>query len=843
MKKYITVRRAVDNVADSKVIGKIANRVANFRGSTEDYIKNDNLLQTDIDMGLSKNEVRKRTLEGLSNISTKKPSKTIKQIIFSNVFTYFNLIFLCFAFLLCLVKSYTDMTFMPIVIWNTIIGIIQEIRAKRVLDKINVMNAPKTTVIREGIRQEIDSEIVVRGDICEFSAGNYISADSVVRSGQVRVNESLITGESDDVIKEPGDLLLSGSFVVSGICRAVLTAVGDEAYAQKLNAWAKASRHKTKTNMIDSLNRLVTLTGIIIVPLGIIMYIRYVYVLGYTLKESVVSVVASLVGMIPEGLYLLASIAMVVSVMRLAKQQVLIHEMNCVETLARVNVMCVDKTGTITNMYMSVSNVYYIDENGVVHKEDDISEKYKNEIDRFIRCSAGSLGNDNVTMNAIKNAFLMADNDEITDVIYPFSSKNKYSAAVFNNTAYIFGAPEYTLLDKYQEYKDIIEKLTKDGQRILIFGKTSEKIDGNSIKGAIIPLAFLVLENELRENAKETFEYFDNQGVTIKVISGDNPLTASRIAKKAGIKNSSEYVDATTLKTYQDVKNAIDKYTVFGRVIPEQKKWIVKALKDNKNTVAMTGDGVNDVLALKEADCSIAIGSGSEAAANAAQIVLLDSDFSRMPLVVAEGRRVVNNIQRSATLFFVKNIFSVLLTIFSLFAANLYPLYPTQLSLLGAFTIGGPAFFLALQPNKNLIKGNFIVNVIIKAAPSGIANFLAVVLIVIYGNIAGLNHDVIATMSIFTMLAIGLGTLIRICQPLDLLRSAICVCMVVGIVITVIVAPNLFKIAKLSALQWQMTIVFMVIGLVLLFVLVKLSNKLIKYLLKKSRRVRNLLNG
>lgn len=830
-KKYITVKRAVDNVAESKVVGKIANRVANFRGSTEEYINNDALLQTDIYQGLSKNEVRKRNLEGLSNISTHKPSKTIKQIVFSNIFTYFNLIFITFAVLLCLVKSYTDVTFMPIVIWNTIIGIVQEIRAKKVLDKINVVNAPKTKVIRDGQEITVDSWTLVRGDMCVFSAGNQICADSVIRTGTVRVNESLLTGESDDVIKEAGDLLLSGSFIVSGKCRAVLTAVGDEAYASKINAEAKATRKKTKTNMIDSLNRMVTLIGVIIVPLGLIMYIRAAYFLNYSVKESVVSTVASLVGMIPEGLYLLASITLVVSIMRLAKQKVLIHEMNCVETLARVNVLCVDKTGTITNPEMSVSKVVFLNE-----EDKDVTAK-------DIRRAAASMEEDNETMRAIQQEFLPADSDERTDIVCPFSSANKYSAASFKDGTLVFGAAEYVLVSDYPIYEERIKELTKDGKRLLVFGYTDEILEGKKLTKPIIPRAFILLENEIRENAFETFSYFKEQDVDIKVISGDNPQTASRVAIKAGIENADKYIDATSLTSYKELKKAVGEYTVFGRVIPEQKKMIIKALKETGKTVAMTGDGVNDVLALKEADCSIAVASGSEAAANAAQIVLLDSDFSRMPAVVAEGRRVVNNIQRSASLFLVKNIFSILLTIFTLFAANLYPLYPTQLSLLGAFTIGIPSFFLALQPNKSLIRGQFLINVIVNALPSGITDFIIVVLIVIFGNATGMSHANISTMAILAMIAVGIGTLIRVSYPMNKFRLGLCIAMIIGITASIIVAPNLFKIAPFNFLQWQLTTVFMALGLAILFVLVRIFNRAIAYLLTHSKRAREILKG
>ncbi|WP_081823273.1 HAD-IC family P-type ATPase [Lachnospira multipara] len=836
-KTHITVRKAVENVADSKAIGKIANRVAHFRGSTEEYINNDELLQTDVCSGLTKEEVRKRNLEGLSNIATHKPSKTNGQIIFSNIFTYFNLIFFTFAFLLCLVHSYTDMTFMPIVVWNTIIGIVQEIRAKAVLDKINVVNAPKTKVVRNSKTEVVDSTALVRGDICIFSAGNQICADSVIRQGSIIVNESLITGEADDVVKEEGDLLLSGSFVVSGECRVVLTAVGNEAYAQKLNAQAKASRKKTKTSMMASLNRMVSLIGIVIIPVGLMMYIQNVFFLHTSIKDSVVSTIASLVGMIPEGLYLLASVTLVVSIMRLAKQQVLIHEMNCVETLARVNVLCVDKTGTITNPEMSVSNIYYID-NGDSQEE---IEKNRLEIDRLIRLSAGSQMDDNETMKAIRMHFMKADNDAKADEVCPFSSKYKYSASRFNDMTYVFGAPEYVLLDDIKDYKAKIDNLTEAGVRVLAFGRTNERLGAGAIHKPIELLAFICLENKIRKNAKETFAYFKEEGVTIKVISGDNPLTVSRVSVMAGIENADKYIDATSLETYEDIKKVINEITVFGRVVPEQKKLIIKAIKESGNTVAMTGDGVNDVLALKEADCSIAMESGSEAASNAAQIVLLDSDFAKMPQVVAEGRRVVNNIGRSATLFLVKNILSIFLTIFTIFAANLYPLYPTQLSLLGAFTIGIPSFVLALQPNKNRIRGHFLVGVIVNALPSGIADFISVVMVVIYGNIVGLSHDCVSTMCILTMIAIGIGTLVRISYPFNTLRISLICLMVLGITLSIIITPKLFRIAILSFYQWQMTFLFMFVGVGILFILVRVSNKLMGYLLTHNEKFRRIM--
>ena len=530
---------------------------------------------------------------------------------------------------------------------------------------------------------------------------------------------------------------------------------------------AKAGRKKKKTDMMKSLDNLVKIIGVVIVPLGIIMYVQSHFFLGHTIKNSVVSMVASLVGMIPEGLYLLASVALVVSVKKLARSNVLVHEMNCVETLARVNVLCVDKTGTITRPDMSVSDVVFL----------------KDNVGKLIAGVAGNMDDDNETMKAIKNYYHITGRDNSAERVYSFSSQNKYSGAVLDGRCYIFGAPEYVLLDTYAEYEDIFERYSGHGERILVFGECAGDPCGNIIEEAVNPYAFIILENEIRDTAKETFGYFASQGVDIVVISGDNPVTASKVAVRAGINNAENYIDATTLKSRQDIREAITKYTVFGRVVPSQKKEIIEAYKESGKVVAMTGDGVNDVLALKCADCSVAMASGSEAASNAAQVVLLDSDFSKMPQVVLEGRRVVNNIQRSASLFLVKNIFSILTTIFTLIAANLYPLYPTQLSLLGAFTIGTPAFFLALQPNKNIIRGDFLTNVIIKALPAGITDFIMLAVISIHGAVIGMSNEQISTVAIIVLLIIGMMSLIRICRPFDWLRALVCIAMGVGIAV------------------------------------------------------------
>ena len=792
---------------------------------------------TDVKKGLSTKQVEKLTLEGKVNVSVGNQSKTIGQIIAGNVFTYFNLIFAVFAVLLALVRSYNNMTFVPVIIFNMLIGIIQEIRAKKVLDKLTVVNAPKTSVIRDGQLHIIDSETLVKGDLCVFSAGNQLSADAILVEGFVRVNESLVTGESDEVVKNAGDILLSGSFVVSGECKAVLTNVGLDAYAAKLAIEAKAGRKKQKTDMMESLDKLVKTIGVLIIPIGIGLFLQSRFAVGSTIKGSIDSMVASLVGMIPEGLYLLASVALVVSVMRLGKKNVLVHEMNCVETLARVNVLCVDKTGTITKPDMSVTHVEILD-----YTADSGEAVDSHGVDRIIKNVVGAIGSDNATMEAIHKYYGVNEEKEC-DQVFPFSSQNKYSGARYGKDVYLLGAPEYLLLEAYPDYKKIIDKYSGNGERIVVFGKANEEITGEAVTRAITPMAFIILENEIRETAKDTFDYFKQQGVAIKVISGDNPVTASRVAIKAGIENATHYVDATTLKTDDDITQAVEKYTVFGRVIPEQKKKIIEAFKVAGNVVAMTGDGVNDVLALKCADCSVAMASGSEAASNAAQIVLLDSDFSKMPDVVGEGRRVVNNIKRSASLFLAKNIFSMLLTIFTLISVNLYPLYPTQLSFLGIFTIGIPAFFLALQPNKSLIKGDFLLNVVLKALPTGITDFIVVTIVTIYGNCTGLAHEQTATAATLVLLTVGMAALIRVCMPFDMIRVIVCIAMAGGIVFSMIFLRPLFAMVVLKGLTRNLTIIMMILSIPLYRYVCRMTAWLIDFLENHNRHFRHLLKG
>lgn len=746
----------------------------NIKRYTPDYRK-----------GLTGEQVQERIKNGCTNAPVKPPMKSSGDIIRDNIFTYFNMIFVVIAVLLCIVQSYKSLTFLPVIICNTIVGIVQEIRSKKVLDKMNMLNAPHATVIRDGIRTQIPAEELVLDDIVVFAAGNQICADAYVEEGEVKVNESLLTGESDEILKQKGDKLMSGSFIVSGECYAKLDAVGADSYISGLIVEAKSMGNKEQSEMIRSLNKFVKLVGIIIIPVGLILFFQSYYVGDNSLGDSVVSTMAALIGMIPEGLYLLATVALALSAMRLASRHILLHDMKSIETLARVNVLCVDKTGTITENKMAVQ--------GVVPADGVDTDDVKCLIGDF----AAAMSSDNITMEAIKDYFTGSSGRKAVSVS-PFSSVCKYSGVVFEDGAYVLGAPEYVLGVRFDECRDTVTEMAEKGLRTLAFVKYDGVPDGKPLDKEVSLMAFINLANPIRKDAPDTFRYFAKQGVDIKVISGDNPVTVSRVAIEAGIKGAEKYVDATTLTDEDNMRKALTECTVFGRVTPAQKRSFVRILKELGNTVAMTGDGVNDILALKDADCSVAMASGSEAAAQSAQVVLLDSDFSGMPQVVLEGRRTVNNIERSASLFLVKNIFSLLLAFLSVAFAVQYPLHPTQVTLVSTFTIGVPGFFLALEPNHSIIKGKFIKNVLMRALPAGITDMLAVVGIVIAGRNLALAEEEVSTAATLVLIVVGLMVVAGASIPFNRFRAAIMGVCVAGIVFCCVFLHELFVLIPLS---------------------------------------------
>lgn len=754
--------------------------------------------QPDKDTGLTKKQVAEHMMAGAVNVKADSSTKTVKEIIHSNIFTYFNLIFLILALLLLIAGAFRDLTFLPIIIANTCIGIFQEIRSKRVLDHLSILNAPKANVLREGEIREIAADKLVLDDVVIFSAGNQIPADAIVLDGEVSVNESLITGESDEIIKRAGDTLLSGSFIVSGKCSGQLEKVGKDSYISKLTLQATKSKEEEQSEMIRALDELLRIVGIVILPIGIVLFIQQFVFGGMSFQASVTSMVAAIIGMIPEGLYLLATVAMAVSAMRLAKQQILLHDMKCIETLARVNVLCVDKTGTITIPEMEVSGFE------VIGSEDD------EEIHQMLSDFAANMETDNATMEAMQ-AYFKESTGVLADRVFSFSSETKYSAAVISDINYVLGAPEFVLRTEYVNYAEQIEQYSLKGYRVLIFGVYEGILDGRPFTDKVRPLALVYLSNAIRKGAIETFSYFAEREVEIKVISGDNPGTVSEIAKKAGIANADKYIDASILETKEALYNAADQYTVFGRVTPKQKRQLVKALKQQGKTVAMTGDGVNDVLALKDADCSIAMASGSEAAAQVSQLVLLDSDFSRMPSVVMEGRRVVNNIQRTASLYLVKNIFSMLLAVFSMILMLDYPLEPSQLSLISMFTIGVPSFFLALEQNKDQIKGKFMSNVFIKAIPAALTNFIVVSGLVMFCREFHVDADCVSTSCTILVSIVGFMVLYRIAQPMTAGHKILIAAMIAGWLFCMLYVSHLFSITGISKQCAMLMVIFAII--------------------------------
>lgn len=752
--------------------------------------------QNNVIMGLNENEVAARVNAGLVNKAEISTDKSVKEIIRSNTLTYFNLIFFIIAVLLCVVGSFRNLTFLPVVIGNSLIGIFQEIRAKKTLEKMSILNAPHAVAIRSGRQVKISTDELVKDDVVVFSAGDQICADAVVISGNIKVNEALLTGESDEIEKVGGSSLMSGSFVVSGQCCARLVNVGEEAYIYKLTKEAKEMGSGEQSEMVKSINQIVKWMGIAIIPIGLILFYQSYWINHETFKTGIVSTVAAITGMIPEGLYMLTTIALALGTIRLAQQKVLLHDMKSIEALARVDVLCVDKTGTITEPNMTVDNVYCLN-NGLITPE---------ELKGLFVDYATAAVDNNATMLAIKDyaAALNTNgmyNKRTAVSVQPFSSTDKFSTITFRDGTFILGAPEFVMKDNFESVAGEITPFAEKGYRVLLLAKKADS-------GVTEPLGFVVLSNPIRKGAVKTFQYFNEQNVAIKVISGDSPKTVSEVAKQAGIANSDKYIDASLLDTDEKIKQAAVQYTVFGRVTPKQKQKLVQALQEAGHTVAMTGDGVNDILAMKDADCSVAMASGSEAASQAAQVVLMDSDFSKMPDVVFEGRRVVNNIQRSSSLFLVKNIFSLLLSVFSAVFLITYPLEPSQISLIGMFTIGIPGFLLALEPNKNRIQGHFLKNVLLKALPAGLADVLAVGALVVCGNVFSLPKEDIATASTMLLCVIGFMILINISKPFTPIKYGILALNVTGLVLCGIFLKSLFA---LTSMKSEISILLMIV--------------------------------
>ena len=724
----------------------------------EEKVKRDNV---DFKQGLNDEQIRQRKEQGLVNYDTTVPTKSIKTIITSNLFTIFNLMNLLLALAVFLVKEYRNMLFIIIVVINTAISTIQEIHSKRVIDKLSLISSTKVTSIRNGKQESIGINEIVLDDILEFQTGNQIVTDCVLVDGEIEVNESFITGEPNSIVKRIGDNILSGSYVVSGKCIARVEHVGEENLTSKIT---KETRYikKVKSEIMTSLNQIIKTVSVIIIPVGALLFFNQLTLDGGILKDAVVHTVAAIIGMIPEGLVLLTSTVLAVSVIRLSKSKVLVQELFCIETLARVDTLCLDKTGTITEGKMKVDDIV-----GVNETEENIKE---------ILHAIGKASEDsNSTIEAIRNKVRKVKETENWKVKQKvaFSSEKKWSGIEFEEKgSYIIGAPEFILKEKIEEYREQLKQYSDD-YRVILLAHSKESFKEKELPENIEILGFVLITDRIRKNAKSTLKYFKEQGVDIRIISGDNPKTVSNVAKISGVEGYEKYIDCTTLKNEEELEEAVKKYKIFGRVSPLQKKQIIVTLKKLGNTVAMTGDGVNDIIALKEADCSIAMASGSDASRNVSQLVLLDSNFEAMPKIVAEGRRTINNLERSASLFLSKTIFSTMLAIIFVFINAKYPFMPIQLSLISLVCIGIPSFILALEPNKERVKGKFIGNVISKSIPAGITVVLNIIIVLIINSIYGLPENIYSTICIILTVLTGFMLLLKISRPLNLLRGSL----------------------------------------------------------------------
>ena len=717
----------------------------------------------DYKTGLNYEQVNKRREEKLINIDTTVKTKSIRAIIISNFFTLFNIMNFVLALLIFFVGAYKNLLFIIIVILNTLISTIQEIHSKRTIDKLSFLAQTKTKVIREGKTEEISNFELVLDDVIELNAGNQIPTDSIILSGEIEVNESLLTGEPDNIEKKKGDKLLSGSYLISGKCFAKVEHIGKENYVAQISHEAKQKR-KVNSEIMNSLNQIIK-----IISVGILLFFNQLDLQGNDYKQAIVSTVAALIGMIPEGLVLLTSTVLAVSVTRLAKKKVLVQELYCIETLARVDVLCLDKTGTITEGRMTVDKI--------IPYNDCTTDELKEILGILGKYSEDK----NSTIEAVREKFI--SNKELKVIAkMPFKSANKWSGISFEDITYVLGAPEVI----GNTPKDIEKYISE--YRVVAIGKSKAKIV-DKLPSNIEIVGYILISDVIRKNSKEILEYFDKQGVAIKLISGDNPITVSNIAKKAGVKDYDNYIDARTFKTIEELREAAVKYTVFGRVTPEQKKELILALKEEKHTVAMTGDGVNDVLALKNADCSISVVNGSDAARNVSQLVLMDSDFKSMPNIVDEGRRTINNIQRSATLFLVKTIYATILAVLFVFINMPYPFIPIQLTLINLVVTGIPSVILALEPNKERIKGKFIINVIKRALPTALTVVTNIIIIGIISSIYNLDELNYSSVCVVVTAITGFILLFKISRPFNVSRTIL----FVGVVTIFTLGISLFR--------------------------------------------------
>lgn len=744
-------------------------------------------VRTIASFGLTDDQVQERINKGQTNQTPNRNVKTYKRIFLENIVTFFNILCLIVAISLICVGAWSNCIFMLIIIVNTAIGIIQEIRAKKTIEKLSLLTAPAVKVVRSGTEQTITTNEVVIDDILVLSNGKQIVADASIVEGSIEVNESMLTGESLPIKKKVGDTILAGSFVVSGNCKARVEKVGQNNYIQQLASKAKQYK-RPQSELFNSLRGIIKVIGIIIIPIAILMIINN-YSATNSVTKTITQTAGSIIGMIPSGMFLLCSVTLTVSVIKLSRRQALVQDLYCVEMLARVNVLCLDKTGTITDGTMKVYNCIQLTNTNYTLK-------------RIMGSMLSALGDNNQTSQALINYF--GYNKELKPIAtVPFSSTRKLSAVSFENAGtYIMGAPEFVIPNNPDEkINNLVEQYSKDGYRVLLVAHSTSNIVKDNPPSNRTAVALLILEDKIRDDAVATINWFKNNDVKVKIISGDNPLTVAEIAKRVGVENTESFINLEGLNEKQVIA-AANKYTVFGRVTPEQKAILIKAIKADGNTVAMTGDGVNDILALKEADCSIAMASGSEAVRSVSHMVLLNSDFGSMPATVLEGRRVINNVQKSSSLFFMKTIFTIVFSIVCLILQTPYPLSTVQMFLMETFVIGIPSFFLAFQPNDKRISGKFIYNLIRNALPGAITLILNVSSIYLFvyltqGNISS-HLEVISTMCALTLTFTGLGLLIRLCKPWTVLTGLLFGTMLLCCILGIVLLPSFFNLVTID---------------------------------------------
>lgn len=790
--------------------------------------------------GLTLEEVQQRIDAGQVNVNMELKTKSVRELVVENVCTLFNLINVVLAVLVIATGSIKNLTFLLIVVLNTGIGIFQALRSKRMVDKLTLLVSKRATVIRGGRESQIDLDQIVQDDLIRLGRGDQIPADAEVVQGEALVNESLLTGESDLIRKTPGSQLMSGSFVDSGVMCARVVHVGAENYVARINNEAKYVK-KVNSEIMNALNAIVRFASVIMVPLGIALFLSSVNesyqataapgdsVVAWLasgsaawedVSRAILSTVGALLGMIPQGLVLLTSSVLAIATFRLARRKVLAQQLYCIETLARVDVLCLDKTGTITSGRMEVAGVFAVDESGRAVPVDEAGADEARLVDGALCGIARATSADaNETCRAILDHYARrsVEGGEALAVV-PFSSTKKWSGASFSDGAYIMGAAQFCLAkEDFERISQAVYALA-DSCRVLVVARVDGFTDTGDMVGRARPIGLVTIRDEIRSSAAETIQFFRQQGVTLNVISGDDPRTVSSIARVVGIPGAEAYVDATTLDTTSKIEAAAERYHVFGRVTPQQKRELVVALKRRGHTVAMTGDGVNDVLALKEADCSVAMAAGSDAARNVAEIVLVDNDFASMPEVVAEGRRSINNLQRSAALFLTKTLFSMGLAALCIFCPP-YPFQPITMTLINFFCIGFPSFVLALEPNRSRVQGRFLANVLKRALPASLAVLISCALCMLVSSAMGLDEMSLSTMCLIATGAVGCSLIWRISWPFTRLRMAVFIFVVAGLVAGVLLFPGFFSIAALSVPVAVATVIVALIGCALFFAL------------------------